>query len=313
MMRRGVARLCLAGAVMGSALLPLGAVLHLTVGDRFDGLAILFYLTPWPVIGAGAAALAVFWAWKKRPRAAATFAVLAVVALGAWLGTSWFRHDAPARRGELRVVHWNVDRPNSRLPGDARWLRAQDADIIALAEGHDRRKPSTLARWEAEFPDYQGIEVAGEMICLIRGKVLAHQSRQFAANSFCVLLHTEIRGRPVTVLQVDITPRPTQSRRRSLANLVFHARPHFDKNFVLLGDFNTPRESQLLAPLRAEMTNAFEAAGSGLAETWPWPLAVLSLDQIWSSRQLRAIRCEHGRSLRSDHRAVTADFDFVRD
>lgn len=313
MIRRGVARIFLAGAITGSVLLALGAVLHLTIRDRIDGLAILFYLTPWPVIAAGSAVLAVFWSWKKRRRAAAAFACLAVAALGAWLGTSWFRHDAPARRGDLRVVHWNVDRPQSRLPGDARWLRAQDADIIALAEGHDRRKAPTLARWQAEFPDYQVVEFAGEMTCLIRGKILAQESREFTANSYCALLHIEIRGRPVTVLQVDITPRPMQSRRRSFANLAILARPHFGENFILLGDFNTPRESALLAPLRADLTHAFEAAGSGLAETWPWPLPVLALDQIWSSRRLRAVHGAHGRSLRSDHRAVIADFAFVTD
>ena len=312
-MRRGAARLFLAGAITGSVLLPLGAVLHLTVGDRIDGLAILFYLTPWPVIAVGSGALAFFWWWKKRRRAAATFVGLALAALCVWLSTSWFRHDAPTRRGALRVVHWNVDRPVGRLAGDARWLRAQDADIIALAEGHQRRKPATLARWQAEFPGYAAAEFDGEMTCLIRGKILAQESRQFAANSYCALLQTEIRGRPVTVLQVDITPRPTQSRRRAWANLLVRARPHFGENFILLGDFNTPRESRLLAPLRADMTNAFEAAGSGLAETWPWPLPVLSLDQIWSGRRLRAVHCTHGRSLRSDHRAVVADFDFVTD
>ena len=313
MIRRGVARLFFAGALTGSVLLPLGTVLHLTVGDRFDGLAILFYLTPWPVIAAGSAALVPFWWWKKRRRAVAAFAGLAVAALGTWLGTSWFRHAAPTRRGDLRVVHWNVDRPQSWLPGDARWLREQDADIIALAEGHNRRKPSTLGRWQAEFPDYQAVEFPGEMTCLIRGKILAQESREFTDNSYCALLQVEIRGHPCTVLQVDITPRPIQSRGPSLAHLTTLARPHFAGNFVILGDFNTPRESRLLAPLRAGMTNAFEAAGNGLAETWPWPVPVLSLDQIWSSRRLRAVGCAHGRSLRSDHRAVIADFAFVTD
>ena len=41
------------------------------------------------------------------------------------------------------------------------------------------------------------------------------------------------------------------------------------------------------------------------------PLPVLALDQIWTSRRLRAVHCAHGRSLRSDHRAVIADFDFA--
>ena len=93
--------------------------------------------------------------------------------------------------------------------------------------------------------------------------------------------------------------------------LTAFATPHFGENFLILGDFNTPRESALLDPLRANLTHAFESAGDGLAETWPAFLPVLSLDQIWSSPGLRAVWCEHGHSLRSEHRAVIADFDFV--
>lgn len=310
MIRRGAARLILAGAITGSVLLPLGAVLHVTIRDRIDGLAILFYLTPWPVIAAGSAVLAVFWSWKRQRLPALALACLGLAAFIAWLAASWHRSPTPARRGELRVVHWNVQRPNSGLPATARWLRAQDADIIALAEAH-RRGFSKLARWQAEFPEYRAVEFPGEMTCLVRGEILAHESRVFAANSYCALLRVEVRGHPLTLLLVDITPKPLHSRQPAFTNLTALARPHFGENFILLGDFNTPRESALLGPLRVEMTHAFEAAGRGLAETWPMPLPVLALDQIWSSRRLRAVHCAHGRSLRSDHRAVIADFDFA--
>ena len=39
---------------------------------------------------------------------------------------------------------------------------------------------------------------------------------------------------------------------------------------------------------------------------WPVPFPVLSLDHIWLSRDLRALRCAHGGSWLSDHRAVIA-------
>ena len=310
MIRRGAGRLLLAGAVLGSVLLPLGGVLHLTVRDSIDGLAILFYLTPWPIIAAGSAVLTFFWSQKKRRGPAQALACLMIVAAITWLESSLFPEVGPVRRGALRVVHWNVSRPQRGLPAIARWLREQDADIIALAEGHGRMS-STLARWQAEFPGYQVMEFPGEMTCLVRGKILAQESHIFAANSYCALLHVEIRGHPFTLLQVDIDPKPTRSRRQALANLTALARPYFDGNFILLGDFNTPRESAHLDPLRLAMTNAFETAGRGLAETWPMPLPVLSLDQIWSSHHLRAVHCEHGLSLRSDHRAVVADFAFA--
>ncbi len=310
MIRRGFATLLRAAALTGSVLLVVGALLRVTIRDSIDGLAVLFYLTPWPVIAAGTAVLAVYWRQQKRPRRALVLAGLALVALTTWLASSWYRTPHPGRRGELRVVQWNASRPHRRLPYVARWLRAQDADIITLAEGHHRRL-SAKARWEAEFPGYQVVELPGEMTCLIRGQVLAQENRRFVLNSFYALLHVEIRGHPVTLMQVDLNPMPLSSREPSFTGLTALTRPHYGENFILLGDFNTPRESAYFAPLRAEMNQAFEAAGHGLAETWPMPLPVLSLDQIWSSRRLRAIYCEHGSSFFSDHRAVVADFDFA--
>lgn len=309
-MQKALARLLVPGAYAAAVLLVAGLVLRLTTRDAFDGCALLFYVTPWPVIAVGAGVLAVFWAWKKRRLAAWMGAALAVGAGAAWLGANWFWHPLPTRRGELRVIHWNASRPTSGLPVVARWLRAQDADVIALAEGY-RRGFSNRARWQAEMPGYEVAEFPGEMTCLVRGRILAQESRMFVRNSYGALLRVEVRGRALTIFQADITPRPTQSRRNSFRILTDLIEPHFGGNLIVLGDFNTPRESVHFAPLRAEMTNAFEAAGRGLADTWPMPLPVLSLDQIWGNRRLRPVSCAHGHSLRSDHRAVIADFDFT--
>ena len=303
-------RLLSAAGLGATALLALALLVRLTVRDSIFGPSLLFYAAPWPVMAAGAAATAFFWRWKKRRLPAAALALFAVVALAAWLQSSWQRHPRPAVRGALRVVHWNVSRPARGLPAIARWLRAQDADVITLAEGHSLRR-STLARWQAELPEYEAAEFFGEMTFLIRGHIVSREDRVLTANSYCALIRAEVRGQPLTILQVDINAGQFRARARAFTNLATIAAPHFGENLLVLGDFNTPRESALLAPLRMEMNQAFECAGDGLAETWPMPLPVLSLDQIWSGRSLRAVHCEHGHSLRSDHRAVIADFDFV--
>ena len=310
MIRATRSRLISTTGIGATVLLALAVLVHLTVRDSLFGPSILFYIAPWPVIAAGAGAAALFWRWKKRPLPAAAVALLAVAALAAWLPSSWQRHPRPAARGALRVVHWNVSRPALGLPTIARWLRAQDADVITLAEGHSLRR-STLARWQAELPDYEIAELNGEMTCLIRGRILSREERVLVANSYSALLRAEVRGQPLTILQIDINAGQFHARARAFANLAIIAAPHFSENLLVLGDFNTPRESALLTPLRAHLQNAFESAGDGLAETWPMPLPVLSLDQIWTSPSLHAVYCEHGHSLHSDHRAVIADFVFV--
>ena len=309
MIRASWLRLLSTAGIAATALLALALLLHLTVRDSIFGPSLL-YATPWPVLAAGAAATTLFWRWKKRRLPAAALALLAVAAFATWLQSSWQRHARPATRGDLRVVHWNVSRPARGLPALAGWLRAQDADVITLAEGHSRRR-STLAQWQAELPEYEGAEFIGEMTCLIRGHIVSREDRVLTANSYYVLICAEVRGHPLTILQVDINAGQFRSRTQAFAKLTALAAPHFGENLLVLGDFNTPRESALLAPLRAHLQNAFECAGDGLAETWPMPLPVLSLDQIWTSPSLRAVSCAHGHSLHSDHRAVTADFDFV--
>jgi len=304
--KRGV----FAVATGGSAALALALLVRLTVRDRFPLSAALFYATPWPLMAGGSALLAAFWFYRQRRLPGLLHSLLSAVALVAWLTSSWRFHPRPAERAELRVVLWNVSRPQRGLPAVAHRLAAQDADIIALAEGH-RRGTSSLARWQHEFPGYEAVELPAEMTCLIRGKVLSIEKNPPNSNLRYALLHCEVRGRPVTLLQVDFRVRWIESRGPAFAELREIARARLGENLIVLGDFNTPRESVFFVPLRGEMTHAFEAAGRGLAETWPIPLPMLNLDQIWTSRSLRAVHCEHGFSFRSDHRAVVADFDFM--
>ena len=109
-------------------------------------------------------------------------------------------------------------------------------------------------------------------------------------------------------------PRPLSStlQTQQLDDIAAHLSGPDEARTILVGDFNTPLDSAYIAPLRKEMTNAFEASGSGCAATWPMPLPVLSLDQVWTTPSLRPVRCEHFGSWRSDHRAVVAEIDFVR-
>ena len=208
------------------------------------------------------------------------------------------------------MILWNVSRPELGLPGIARWLRAQDADIIALPEGY-RIGSTSAAQWRREMPGYEIVELPADMLCLVRGTIAPQEPHPLPTDLNYALLRAEIRGRAVTLLQIDISASVFKSRRRALAELTALAHEHRHENLIVLGDFNTPRESVWLDPLRAEMAHAFEAAGRGTAETWPLPSPVLALDQIWTGPGLRTLHCIHGFSLRSDHRAVIADFAFA--
>ena len=74
-----------------------------------------------------------------------------------------------------------------------------------------------------------------------------------------------------------------------------------------MGDFNTPTDSLFLREIHRDFENAFEQAGDGYSATWPLPVPVLTLDQIWVNKGIEVYRCRLGWSLRSDHRPVLTD------
>ena len=175
--------------------------------------------------------------------------------------------------------------------------------VLCLAEAR-----STVGaapdRWSAEFPGYASQPGPGTMLCLVRGEVLGCELGSLAPGSFYALHRLRVRGREVRVLQVDLYARPLESRRAPFARIGEIARRQADGDLIIAGDFNTPRESAHLDPLRADFVHAFEARGRGLAETWPIPALALSLDQVWLGRRWRVVDCVQPWTVLSDHRPV---------
>jgi len=148
------------------------------------------------------------------------------------------------------------------------------------------------------------------MLCLIRGEVLDRRAGVLLPGSPYALYDARIKGHVMRILQVDIDARPVHPRRPPLTALVNLVSTLGDQPLILIGDFNTPRESVYLEPLHKSLQHAWLAAGTGCAETWPSFLPVLSLDQIWCGDGLSAVRCQHGVTFRSDHRPVLAELRF---
>lgn len=284
--------------------LIVGILLRVTrVRDRFDGLALVFYSTPWPAMAAGFLTLAIHYWRRGRGHAVRRYAAFTVVALFTWVATSWYSTPPSPGAPAIRFIHWNVARPDARLAACAAWIRAQNPDIICLAE-YRPLEVEVIDRWRAEFPGYVVTGGHGFMLCLVRGEVLGSERGTFGRSSYFTLLRLQVGGRPVNVLQVDGCARPAQSRKAPFARLGEMTGGFSDGNLIIAGDFNTPKESYHLDPLRAGFANAFESAGRGFAETWPAPALALSLDQVWVGRRWRVLDCDHGWSWLSDHRPV---------
>jgi len=81
---------------------------------------------------------------------------------------------------------------------------------------------------------------------------------------------------------------------------------------VLAGDFNATDQNSTISKLAdAGLTDAHQAAGSGLGATWPnfGPIpALLRVDRIMSSPELTPIDARHGANFGSDHRPVIVTY-----
>jgi endonuclease/exonuclease/phosphatase (EEP) superfamily protein YafD len=285
-----------------------GLVLRVTVRDSVDLLAPLYYMTPWPVLAA--LTLPLVWRVRRQPPMVFGSIVITHVFLALWIMEDW-RSGQPSRDpSDLRVVQWNVDRPVRRFPAIAQRLRAYDADLITVAEGLTRDDKGR-ERWREAFSDYKVEFTPGNMLCLVRGEVTARQSGLLTPASYYSYFDVVIGGRELRVLQVDISGVPTQPRREAMTKLTELANSLRDRPLIVLGDFNTPRDSVHFAELRKTFVNTFEAVGIGSGETWPMPLPVLSLDQIWCDRGLVPVRCHHEITFRSDHRPLIAELRFA--
>ncbi|MEQ1858761.1 MAG: endonuclease/exonuclease/phosphatase family protein [Chthoniobacteraceae bacterium] len=284
-----------------------GIVLRVTLRDSVDLLAPLYYITPWPVLAF--LTLPIVWRFRRQPQMVFASIAITHVFLAMWIMEHWRTGQPSHEAADLRVVQWNVARPVHRFPSIASRLRGYDADLIAIAEVLPRNGRGR-ERWSETFAGYAAEFAGGNLLCLVRGEVTARESGSLGPGSYFARYDVRIKGRDLRVLQVDISGVPMQSRRAPLARLTQLADSLRDRPLIVLGDFNTPRDSAHFAELRKNFVNTFETAGIGSGETWPMPLPVLSLDQMWCGKGLTPVRCHHEITFRSDHRVLVSDLRF---
>lgn len=292
-----------------------GVFLRLTIRDSVDFLAPLYYAMPWPVLAVLTLPFVVV-VWRS-PKMVLGVLVIAHLFAGAWILESWRSNEPAQGVADLKLVHWNVDRPIRRLKGTIARIREFGADILTIAEpmprddkGPDPRVPALKDEWRREFPGYQCVFADGNLLLLVRGEVKSERHGHLAEGSYYSLHDLQVGGRALRILQVDIYGNPTSPRRAALREVGLLADSLRDQPLIIAGDFNTPRDSVFLEPLRTHHKNAWESAGIRGADTWPWPVPVLSLDQIWSNDQLKPLRCQTAGNWRSDHLWIEAEFVF---
>ncbi len=290
--------------MIAAGLLISGLIVRITVRDAIDQLAIVFYATPWPVLAVLGFVSAALWIPKAKRFAVACLGA-GVISGVVWVVGSYERNPQVTERQNLRVVSWNAEHAKKDLPAVVEKARSFNADILGLTETESTETPDA-ERWRAAFPGHTVKTLPGYMLFITRGEITGSLSGSLAGRGNFNLVRVKLGERPVQVLFVDIEPNPIRSRRLAFDTLHSTLGNLPNEPVVMMGDFNTPRESIHFARLQEQLQDAFDVGGRGFAETWPVPVPVLSLDHILVSKSVRVLRCVHGGSL-SDHCRVIAD------
>src|SRR5215207_1395080 len=249
----------------------LGLAIRLTVRDRIHGPSILFYATPWLVLAVLFMPCAIL-SFRRRWQVTAVVSVLLVAGcLVGWHAQSFARNEAVAGPIGFRVFSWNAEHSKSALPKVIEFARTAAADILGVTET-ESTKAADESRWKAAFPGHTVRNLPGAMLFITVGDVVHHEHGSLAGAGRYNVVGLRLKGRAVTVLFVEFDAWPFRSREPAFRRLNDILREHAGETMVLMGDFNTPRDSVLFAEIRARMRHAFEVAGNGFADTWPVPL-----------------------------------------
>ncbi len=281
----------------------LGLTLRLTIRDSLIGFSTLYYMTPLAliVVGAGMCLLSSYW---NRKRFSSFFWLIVFSAtLVWWIQTDWrFQTRVEVNEQEMTILFANIARTKDPESIAAK-IREINPDIVALVEAMVVTNADRDS-WKKTFPEYNYSMINGGTQLLAKGKIGPPWVKALKDGSKLSRSIVTIDGVDLHCYVVDIKSTITASREHALDELAKFTLKSTEKPVLIMGDFNTPPESVHFNALRENYVNLFESAGSGYAATWPFPLPVLALDQIWINHRVTPIECGHQINSRSDHRII---------
>lgn len=294
-------------ANVAAMLFVAGLLIRLTVADRVLVASTIYYATPWSILAALAGIRAIYERSRRNPRASLGWMLAAAACGGTWLGATWHSRGQRVSGETVRIVTWNMAHGGRGLPGIVHALAEEDPDIAILVEA-DPRRTNVRAIFEKEFPDRHVSLLGGGIVLVSRwpsGESLPYHVGEPEVESRIRQIPVETPWGEWMVFCVDLGSSPFYLREASLRELSRLIERVGDTPVIVAGDFNTPLDSVHYQWFRdLGLTELFEASGSGYLPTWPTPIPVLSLDQIWVSQALKPVLCVREWDRHSDHAGV---------
>ncbi|MEI8018708.1 MAG: endonuclease/exonuclease/phosphatase family protein [Schlesneria sp.] len=300
------------------SLVAVGLVLRFTIRDQFHPWAIVYYLTPIASLPIWLVLAKLLWGRIGDAKVSQSNKLLnglnliAIVGCAVWAFCSENIEKAKTPSStDIPIVYWNTANATWGVDRLAAQIIKWDAPVVGLIEANSYY-PSTLKEWQSQLPEYKVVHAHFGGLIAVKGTVKKQISHRLAPSSWCEQFDLVVGDDELTLLLVDISAQLSLSRRQPLQDLADLAENLNDRPLIILGDFNTPDDSVHLRPLNDQCRNIFRENGTGYAATWPMPLPVLALDQVWVNEHVNASKCEHLWSIFSDHRPVISSVTFQK-
>lgn len=281
-----------------------GVALHFTVRDSYPIVATVFYALPLPACAGLLFVSALLGIRRTMWAAGCTIAGLVVAAY--WLATTYGFHAE--EDGDIRIATWNLSNPRHPFQPLIDVVSREHPDFMGLIEVGGLNV-EIAKDYAFPLPDYHFSVFPGGIGCLTTGTVKSWSYHPVAGEGRAISLEVDIRGTPIRLVLVDLNSDVFLIR--AAEYLALRDIAGTAPRTLLLGDFNTPLESRYSATLRPLFLNSMESAGHGFRETWFFMLPLLSLDQIWSSPDLRPTGSHRVYTKASDHAPVVTDLKFT--
>jgi endonuclease/exonuclease/phosphatase (EEP) superfamily protein YafD len=271
----------------------------LALGDRPPPLMWL-YLIPAPLVGAlGLIEGLLRMRRSSRARNVAVFGFTALALIKVFAVDSRWHRPTPLPSGALRVVHWNVAYANFGFVPLLETLAPYRPDLVILSEARPSQDIAYFSNRDLGLPHTRQ---ADGMALLFRYPFVPLGPIPIADGSAWGARLATPAGE-LDVVCVDVVSHPAIDRAKALAPLTrwLHERVS-DVPLLLIGDFNTPRDSRAFRGIRERLMHAYETAGRGWPYTWPLPIPLFAIDHSWHSPEIAVHRYRLRNAPLSDHR-----------
>ncbi len=288
--------------VLRRSLFPMCALAWLAgwiLGDRPPPLLWLYFI-PAPAVAAyGVIEWLVRMRRVTRARNIAVLALTGIALVKTLAVDSRWNRPTPPPPHALRVAHWNVAHANFGFVPLLETLAPYRPDLVVLSE----------ARQSQDIPFFSERELGLSHTKQAHGMVVlsrypfAPMEQVPIKDGFAWGVRIETPTGALDLVIVDILSHPAIDRAAALAPLSrWIAEREENVPLLLIGDFNTPRDSRAFREIRRHMRHAYEAAGRGWPYTWPLPIPLYAIDHAWLTPELAIHRYRLRSAPLSDHR-----------